>query len=329
MKVGKLTSEALKRLVFSKLSTKQHHAINMPAIGEDVAYVQVGEEVLVLSTDPITGAVKGAGKIALHIGCNDIAAGGGEPLAVMLTILAPPETTEERIEEVMVEASEAASEIGVDIIGGHTEVSTAVRRMVLSTTVIGKAVKVLHGPKVGDSIIMTKSLGLEGTAIIAQDRPEMKSYLSEEEFSDALDMGQRLSVLAESRIALRYNVSSMHDVTEGGLVGALCEVIYDKDFGFVIYEKDIAMHQVTKRLTDYYKIDPYHLISSGSMLISLAPDEAELLLNDLHHAGIEANIIGEFTPEKDALMITLEGETIQLVPKEGDELYKVIGHEEE
>lgn len=328
MKVGKLTSEALKRVVFSKLSKKSHSQLNMPAIGEDVAYVGVGDEILVLSTDPITGADRGAGSLAIHIGCNDIAAGGGTPLAVMLTILAPPSVTEEKIGAVMEEASRAAESIGVDIIGGHTEVTSSVKRLVLSTTVLGKADRVLPGPKEGDAIIMTKCLGLEGTAIIAQDRMEMKQFLSPDELKDARSMEGKLSVLPESKLALKYNVNSMHDVTEGGLVGALCEIVYERDFGFVIYEDRVNMHPVTEKMASYYEIDPYQLISSGSMLISLNQVEAEPLIKDLRAAGIEAEIIGSFIKDKKTVMVDKDGKERKLVPKVGDELYRVIGHEE-
>lgn len=323
MNIGKLTSEDLSRLVFRHLKKNRPETIRYPAIGEDVSYVALGDEVMVLSTDPITGAAEDIGRIAVHIACNDVAAGGGEPLAIMLTLLAPPQVQEQHIETIVRQAQAVAQALHVDIVGGHTEVTTAVNRIVLSTTVIGRAIKILPGVRAGDAIVMTKSLGLEGIAIIAKDKPEMRSFLTAQEYEQATAMSDQLSIAQEANLALAYDVHAMHDITEGGLIGALCEIVYDKDFGFEVDTAKVNLSQVTQKIAEYYKIDPYQLISSGSLLISLAPDQAEALTGTLRAHGIEAAVIGRFTPEKQHTFIELESRR-QVFPKKGDELYRVI-----
>lgn len=328
MNIGKLTSEDLSRLVFRHLKRNRTETMKYPAIGEDVSYVALGDEVMVLSTDPITGAAEDIGSIAVHIACNDVAAGGGEAIAIMLTLLAPPRVTEEQIEQIVKQAQAVAEELQVDIVGGHTEVTRAVNRIVLSTTVIGKAIKILPGVQVGDAIVMTKSLGLEGSAILAKDKAEMKAFLSATEYAQALAMSKQLSIVPEAAMALQFEVHAMHDITEGGLIGALCEIVYDKAFGFEVEIEKVNIPQVTRKIAQYYKIDPYQLISSGALLIALAPAEAEALCAALNSKHIAAAVIGRFTPEKQTAFIE-GGRRRQVHPKEGDELYRVIDHDEE
>lgn len=323
MTIGKLTSADLNRLVLSQLEKNRPETMNLPGIGDDVAYLDFGDNILVLSTDPITGASANAGSIAVHVACNDIAAGGGEPIAIMMTLLAPPDVTEQMIVDIVAQARQAARELKVDIVGGHTEVTTAVNRIVLSTTVIGRAIKVMTGPKPGDAIVMTKLIGLEGTAIIAHDMPEMADYLSPAEMAQAVAMGEQLSVVEDSKIALRYDVHAMHDITEGGLIGALCEVVFQKDFGAEFWYDQLAISPVTQKIADYYQIDPLQLISSGSLLISLPPDQADQLVESLHQAGITAAKIGHYTTTPGVYMWQ-DGEAKPVEAKKGDELYRVI-----
>jgi len=173
MKEGKIPPELLKSLVFNNIKVKHKDVIMRPEIGEDCAAIDFGSHACVLSTDPITGAAEGAGTLAIHISCNDVATSGVRPVGIMVTILAPPEATEEDIKRVMEEAGEAAFRLGVEIIGGHTEITSAVNRIVISTTAIGKVIKDrivrTSGAQTGDDVIMTKWAGLEGTSIIASE----------------------------------------------------------------------------------------------------------------------------------------------------------------
>src|SRR5690606_9176083 len=127
----------------------------------------------VLSTDPITGTTKDIGRLAIHISCNDVSTSGAEPIAVLMTILCPPGTSEKELEQIMKDASEAAAEVNVEIIGGHTEVTDSVNKVVVSTTVIGKQLKCklqnYENIKVGDKVVITKYIGIEGTSIISKE----------------------------------------------------------------------------------------------------------------------------------------------------------------
>ena len=325
MKEGKIPPELLKSLVFNNIKVRNEEVILRPEIGEDCAAIDFGSHACVLSTDPITGAVKNAGALAIHISCNDVAASGVRPVGIMITILAPPEAAEGDIRRVMEEAGEAASKLGVEIIGGHTEVTSAVNRIVISTTALGKVRKDRivrsSGAKAGDDVIMTKWAGLEGTSIIASDKgKELEAVLTPEEIESARSFIDNISVVEEGVTAGEFGANSMHDVTEGGILGAAWEIAESSGKGIDIYIDKIPVREVTKKICSFYGIDPYRLISSGSMLIT-ASKGAELA-KLLEKKRIPAAIIGRITEA--GRNIIRNGNISLLNPPDTDEIYKAL-----
>ncbi len=323
MKEGKISPELLKSLVFDNIKVKSSEVIMRPEIGEDCAAIDFGSYACVMSTDPITGAEKGAGTLAIHISCNDVATSGVRPIGIMVTILAPPTATEEDIGRVMKEAGEAAAALGVEIIGGHTEVTGAVNRIVISTTAVGKVLKdrIIRstGAQAGDDVIMTKWAGLEGTSIIASDKERaLSGSLSPEEIGTAKSFIEHISVVEEGVIAGEFGASSMHDVTEGGILGAAWEVAESSSKGIELYIDRIPVHEVTTKLCNVFGINPYRLISSGSMLITTK--NGAKLVEILAEKGIPSSIIGRITEQ--GRNIIKNGETMTLNPPDVDELFK-------
>lgn len=323
MYLGKLTTEDLNDLVLSKIKNHRETTLMGPGVGLDVAYLDFGGQLMAVASDPITGAAKNIGSLAVLIACNDISAGGGEPMAVMITMLLPPEITKSEIAEIMEDAQAMATELDVDILGGHTEITSAVNRVVLSLTAIGRVQRPLVGIKSGDAIVMTKSLGLEGVSIIVAEKEEVRAHLSEEEILDAEEMGGLLSISKEAKIGLKHDVHFMHDITEGGLIGALTEMSHDSDMGFIVWADRVKIHDVTRKVADFYGLDLYQLISSGSLLLTLPEERVTGLIKDLEEAGIEAAHIGSFTEGKRKILRT--DRDTEVTPQAGDELYKVMG----
>lgn len=327
MKVGKLDSELLRNLVFKNIKLHRDEVMVRPGIGEDCAVVDFGEYGCVLSTDPITGAASEVGNLAVHISCNDIASNGVEPLGIMMTIMAPEGTTADEINEIMKQAGDAAAKLNVEIIGGHTEITTAVNRIIVSTTAIGRQKKnrVIHnsGANPGDRVIVTKNVGLEGTAIIAHDLEEkLQGHLEKEVIQRAQNMMKDISVVPEGIIAGEIGVTSMHDITEGGLLGAIWELCEASQVGVILYKDRINIADETKKICDFFKIDPLRLISSGCMIMTVSTEKAEELLEGLNQKGIIAGTIGEITMGGRYLV---DGEQkMEIDPPVSDELYKVI-----
>ncbi len=327
MEVGKLSSELLNKIVFNNIKLHREEVLVRPGIGEDCAVVDYGEYALIMSTDPITGTASEVGRLAVHINCNDIATSGVEPLGLMMTILAPKGTTEEEIDIIMQQSSKEAEKLNVEIIGGHTEITNAVNQIVISATAIGKKLKSelikSSGAQVGDKIVMTKTAGIEGTGIISIDLEEKLSTVFDLKLIQrAKDMVNDISVVKEGIVAGKVGVTSMHDVTEGGLLGAVWEVCEASKVGCNIYRDEIALDEATIKICDFFKIDPLRLISSGTMLITVCPNKEKLLLNEFTKIGIKGTTIGEIT--ENTRWIIDKNSKDEIAPPVSDELYKVL-----
>ena len=327
MEIGKLSSKILKEIIMNPINSnekKRSEVILGPNIGEDCSIIDLNNELFIVSTDPITAANKNAGYLAVHINCNDIASSGGEPIGILLTILLPKNTDKFILEYLMNGIYKATNELNIEILGGHTEVTESVNKPIISATIIGKSnnkkVILSSGAEVGQKIIMTKWAGLEGTTIISNDYyDKLLNYIDKEILETSINMSNFISVLPESRIAMNYNVTCMHDVTEGGIFGALWEVAECSNKGMIIYKEKIPVKYETKEVCKFFNINPYRLISSGSMIITTF--EAEELVNELRNKGIEANIIGKIV-EKDRYIISNNSKEL-LLASDMDEIYKI------
>jgi hydrogenase expression/formation protein HypE len=324
MKEGKLDFDDLRNIIINNKTIRRSEVKVRNDVGEDCSIIDFGDCEGIFSTDPITGANENVGKLAVHINCNDIASSGGEPIGILVTILAPTSSSLEEINKVMNEIDEEAAKIGVEIIGGHTEVTSAVNKMVISVTVIGKNLKgksiKTAGAKVDDDIIVTKAIGLEGTYILINDYEErIQKKLSKEEIDFGKSLINKISVLEEGRIGGEFGVNSMHDITEGGLLGGLFEVAMASNKGFKIFKDKIPMFDITKKVCAEFKIDPLRLISSGSMLITTK--NGEELVKQLREKGIDASIIGKIS-EQGGVLVDKENE-INVEPPKRDELFNI------
>ncbi|HZJ76558.1 MAG TPA: AIR synthase family protein [Oscillospiraceae bacterium] len=327
MEIGKVPIEVLKEIIFSNIRHTRPEVLVRPNIGEDCAVVDFDEYVCVMSTDPITGAIKDIGSLAVHISCNDIASSGAEPLGVMLTVLAPPSTTKEDLDYVMAEANKAAASVNVEIIGGHTEITNSVNRMIISSMAMGKQFKnklvLTEGAKIGDAVFMTKHAGLEGVSIIAGDLKEkLKDKVSDNTIKTAQGFAKNISVVKEGVLAGSIGVNSMHDVTEGGILGALWELAEASDVGIEIYEDNINIKRETVEICRTLSIDPMKLISSGVMVMTISENKKDLLIEAFDKEGIELTEIGKITDME--RVVIKGGKRRQLSPPDVDELYKIM-----
>lgn len=323
-KLGKLTNDELDGLILSRIRHTRPEVVVRPHIGEDCAALDLGGKLCVLSSDPITAADKGAGRIAVHVACNDIASAGARPIGLMVTLLLPPSIEKSEILEVADDICQAAGELGVDIIGGHTEVTDAVNWIVISTTVVGSPIGRMiptGGASAGDKLIITKTAGIEGTLIIARDYADrLSGILTEKDEHTLKDMERALSVIPEGCLAASAGASAMHDATEGGVLGAAYEMAQAAGLGVRVRLKDIPIDQLTERICSFFDINPYRLISSGSMLIA-ARDEKKII-KALAKEGIPSAVIGEFNAGG-KMQAEVDGRIAELAPPDRDELYKL------
>jgi hydrogenase maturation factor len=326
MEIGKVSETVLKRSILKQIKHRRAEVLVGPGVGEDCSVLELDkDEVFVISTDPITGTAENIGTLAVHITANDISSNGAEIVGIMLTILLPDGTKESELKGIMQEVDAVCEKLNIEIMGGHTEITDVVNQPVITVTGIGKMSKKsmikTAGVVPGQEIVMSKWAGLEGTAIIAKNKEEeLLSKYSKDFINGAKAFIEHISVVEEAKIARRLGVTSMHDVTEGGIFGALWEMGEASKVGIEADIKKITLKQETVEICEFFDLNPYQLISSGVML--MVTDKANALVNELNKNGIPAAVIGRITEGNDRIIIN-EDEKRFLEPPKSDELYKV------
>ena len=326
MDIGKLPESVLKRSVIKQLHVKRPEVGAGPRVGEDCSTVQLADdEEMVLSTDPITGTASDIGELAVTISVTDLDSAGAEPIGILLTVLLTPKMREIKLKHIMEQVDEACRRYNVQVIGGHTEVTDVVNQPLISVTAVGKVKKgqmvSTGGARPGMDLVLTKWIGLEGTSIIAKDHEgELLSRLPQSLIDTAKDFTQYISVLPESRIAVEHGVAAMHDVTEGGIFGALWEMGEASGVGLDVDLMAIPVKQETIEVCEFFGINPYELISSGSMLI--ATEDGNGLVRKLSEAGVASAIIGKTNSSNDRRILNGDEERF-LEPPKTDALYNI------
>ena len=328
MKIGNVPESVLKRSVLKQIHTRREEVLLGAGVGEDCAILALPkEDVFVVSTDPVTGTSKDIGTLAVHVTLNDLASSGAEPVALLVSALLPPETQEPEIREMIQEMEAVCGPLHVQIAGGHTEVTTAVNRPVLTVTGIGRArrerVITTKGARAGQDVVLSKWIGLEGTAILAKEKEkELLTRYPSHLIREAKAFDRYLSIVPEAATAGKSGVTAMHDVTEGGIFGALWELAESSGVGLEIDLKRIPIRQETIEICEFFGINPYGLISSGSLL--MVTDDGLGLVRELEREKIPAAVIGKIREGNDRVVIN-EEERRFLEPPKADELYQVLG----
>lgn len=325
MKQGKLAESVLKRSILKQLHFKRADVCLAAGVGEDCAAFFVSEdEVAVLSSDPVIWEDSLDGRCGVHANLNDLAAGGAQPVGLMLTALLPPDIEESEMRRMVQTIAQECEPLQVQILGGHTEVTDAVNRPIVSMTAVGKAKKDMlistGGVRPGDDVIVTKWIGLEATAKLAYNRrEELLSRYPGHLLDDAERFEQYFSIIPEAATAVKSGVRAMHDVTTGGIFGALWELAEASGVGLEIELKKIPIRQETVEICEFFDLNPYQLGSTGSLL--LAAEDGNRLVLDLKQQGIPAVVVGKATAENDRVVINEEERRFLEPPRAGMQTY--------
>ncbi|MDR1623157.1 MAG: AIR synthase family protein [Synergistaceae bacterium] len=294
--IGKLPPEILKEGVLRYSGAPRPEVLVGPGLGEDAALIRwEGAPYLVAASDPVVGAIHGAGRLLVHINANDVACKGGDPAWFIVTLIVPAREGLACVRRVMEEVHSACGLLGIAVVGGHTELTDRYDHPVVVGTMMGPSRWDLRADNIreGDVVLVTKHVGLEGMSIIAHDRPDLLSFLSEGELEDVRSWQNDLSVLKEARL-LRDLARYMHDPTEGGLAGGLLEIRDSCGLGIVFNDDSVPLSPLTKKAAEKIGFDPLHLISSGVLVAVLAPDKVDTALKRLSDENVPASVIGRF-----------------------------------
>ncbi|NMC84351.1 MAG: hydrogenase expression/formation protein HypE [Anaerolineaceae bacterium] len=323
--MSKFSLEVLSKYVHPFIQTTDPEVILGSVFGEDVALTRIEDGMLVSHVDPIVGAVKDIGWLAVHVACNDVATSGTPPRWILLLVLVPHKEDEHLLEDIMRDAGRAANEIGVSIIGGHTGYSSNLSRPLVAVTALGTLAKqnpvLTKGAHVGDHLFITKGIALEGTAILANDFANTASQLgiSEHELTMARELMKSVSIIPEALIFAQQGATAMHDVTRGGLLETLLEVAKLSEVGIEVDASRIPISPVVSRFSKAFQFDPLKMISSGTLVAAIPLEHVEATRKSLDDKGIVYADIGE----------VIEGKGVQIIQEEQATLYQEIHCEED
>ena len=301
---GKLPNDLLREYLNQFIFDDPSILIN-PGVGEDTAAVNIApEEVLVLKSDPITFATDSIGQYAVLINANDIATSGAKPRWLLTTLLFPCGVTPYEIRNVINELKFFCRQWDITLCGGHTEITDAVTRPVVTGMMAGTVARHdlidKRNMAPGDRVLLTKGVAVEGTAIITREFGDRLKNLgmADSEIDSGREFLASISIITEARIAAESrSVSAMHDVTEGGLANAAEELSIAGGYGIKINMDTIPVFKATRKVCRLLGIDPLGLIGSGSLLICCRPIGLDALISSIRKAGIDVTCIGEVLEE--------------------------------
>ena len=304
-----------------------------PHLGEDAAAIAFGDRCLVVTADPVTFATDRIGWYAVHVNANDIAAMGARPRWLFVVLLLPEhDTTTALVDAIMQDVHDTAAALGITVCGGHTEVTTGLDRPIVVGQMLGEVARdqlvKKTGLAVGDSIILTQGIAIEGTALLAREkRAALGGRVPPEVLSRAeqflFDPG--ISVVTAARTALDAGtVHAMHDPTEGGLVSGLCELAAASSTGLRVQGDRVRVFPETEAVCRPLGVDPMRLIASGALLIGAPPDDADRIVSALEARSIPSRVIAEVKPPSEGVTLDTDGTQQALVPPERDEIARIF-----
>jgi len=234
----------------------------------------------------------------VHVSCNDVATSGVPPRWILLLVMVPRLEDEELLESIMRDASRAAQEISVSIIGGHTGYSAGLSRPLVAVTALGtlsgrEPVRT-GGAHIGDHVLVTKGVGLEGTGILAQDFVDVAQRvgLGEEDLAQARRLMTQVSVVPEALALAEAGVTAMHDVTRGGLLETLLEIAYLSHVGIEVQSDQLPIPPVVARFAQAFQFDPLRMISSGTLAVTVPPERVAAVRQALEALGTPFAFVG-------------------------------------
>ena len=314
--VGKLPMEFLQQLL-ERHGGRDARVVVGPQIGEDAAVLDMGDRYLVVKSDPITFATDEIGRYVVHVNANDLATMGAQPRWLLLTLLLPERTTSRSlVEAIMAQVAGTCKSLGIVLCGGHTEITYGLDRPIAVGLMLGEVDKAAlvrtAGALVGDDVILTKGIAIEGTAVLARAR-----RLLEE---------PGISVVRDAQIVRQAGrPHAMHDPTEGGLATGLWEMALASGKGIVVDLAQVPLLPVTREFCDALGLDPMGLIASGALLVAAAPEESDRMVRHLQGAGISASVIGRMVEGPPEVRVTSASGLVPLRTFERDELARVFG----
>ncbi len=328
--VGKLPQDILDELL-RKHGPTDPRVVLGPGVGVDCAALDFGETLLVAKSDPITFTAEDIGWYAVHVNANDIVTTGAQPRWFLATILLPQESSDESlVRRIYDQISRACAQVGAQLVGGHTEITSRLDRTILCGTMLGEVPKnrliTPRGARPGDHLLLTKGIPIEGTSILAGDFTDRLEDLPQ----DLVLRGRKflydpgISVVPEARAATRAGgVTAMHDPTEGGLATGLWELSVASRVRLEVERSAIHIPPEAAAICDHLGVNPMEAIASGALLLSVKSEACRRIKEAIESQGVDAYEIGAVTSGSGVLLKS-NGETRDLEPPPRDAIAELF-----
>ena len=321
MKAGKISEPILKRSVLKKITYKSKDVLSRGAVGHDSCVIADGDGRIVMSSETEVAKRDYHKSRAFIKAINNIVVVGAVPKYAQISIVLPEGMREIKLKMLMEEMALVAEAHKIHITGGSTTVSDAVSQPVVTVTVTGMAdrddnciYRYKENVKPGQDIVMTKAAALEGTAILAMEQEEeLLTRFTSLYIDNSKAFIDDISIVKEAENAAGCSVAAMHDMSSGGVFGALWELGEAANCGLEVDLKKINMRQETIELTNHFNINPYLMPSAGSLL--MVTSDGLGLVSELKKGGIDAYVIGKIIEGNDRVIINEDEKRFLEPPK--------------
>jgi hydrogenase maturation factor len=330
--VGKLPSELLGRLIAGHRIDDPAVVIG-PGIGRDAAAIEIGDTILVVKSDPITFATSAAARYLVDVNANDLACLGAKPRWMLVTALLPEgQTTEATVTALFHELQDACQQRDIALVGGHTEVTAGLDRIILSGQLLGVTTRdrlIQPGTaKPGHRLLLTKALAIEGTSLLAREKTnELTAALGSALVERAANLLSEpgISVLSDTEAILDAGgVTALHDPTEGGLAMGVRELAKASDCGAIINESLVPILPETRAIARHFGLDPLGMLASGSLLAVVAPESMGDVERACQKNSIQYAWIGKLTAAHRGIQLIRAGHEIEMPTYTCDEVTRAL-----
>ncbi|MCL2642716.1 MAG: AIR synthase-related protein [Candidatus Bathyarchaeota archaeon] len=309
--MGKLAAKELQKML--KHIKCDSRVLVPPKIGFDAGVHRLGDQLLVVSTDPCTGVpLEWFGWFLINYAASDLSLFGVKPQFCTVNLLGPRSTDSGVFEEIMKQTCAAADEQNIAIVRGHTGMYDSLKDLLGVCTVYGivepDKLVTPGNARPGDLILCTKPVGIETLTNFVLMHPKRAGELfGSDRVKEFAGMVKLQSCVREAQqLAQGGCVNAMHDATEGGFVVALNELSEASNVGIRVIWESIPIPQevlVLKECFGFSDEQVLALSSTGTVLAAVPPLAKQRVVEILNQLGLCAYFIGEFTEDKKRCLI--------------------------
>jgi len=325
LKEGKLPPNLLKKILKILPPLKKEIKIG-PEIGGDASVIDLKNYYLIISQDPITFTEREIGYYGVIVNGNDVSVMGAKPIYFLFTLFLPKNIDENKIEGIFKEVKKTCKKFDITVIGGHTEITPNIERIILSGTMVGirKKEEGFFPKKVykNDLLFQIKEVPIEGVSIISKEKSEIvKNFLGEKKLKIFSNFHKKpgISIIKEAILIKDFEGTlAMHDPTEGGIINGIWEFCEFLNKGIIVFKDKINTVKGFEKVFDYFNIDPLKTISSGSLLVAIKNGYEEKFFEFCKKNKINAKFIGVFKDLKEGRYMVDGKNKIEILPCQDD-----------